>query len=354
MSFTREDLEKSEKTVGQILPVLLDKNGNIIDGFHRKRVNPNWKEERLDIDDALQVLRVRVAVQYRREVPAEEKKGWVKECRRLLRERGQNGTQEEIADCLGLSRQWVDKYDEEPDTYHKTNSNERLPQRSNLLNSNVWGLEDGKIAKGDPHQPDSQFHHGSTPAFVIENLIDYAKPQRVLDTMAGVGTTGYVCEKKGVEVDQFDVYPWPKAGVKEGDAENPPTTKTYDLIFNHIPYLNMVKYGDDEDDLSNFKFDEFLAKMERIFKKNFELLEDDGVYSVLVGDWRHGGQIIPITAHITLLGLKAGFILWDVAIKLSAEQKGKQLQEYRAQKHGYLPQNYDTVLIFKKGGQPNA
>jgi len=38
MSFTREDLERSEKTVGQIYPVLIDKNGKIIDGFHRKRV----------------------------------------------------------------------------------------------------------------------------------------------------------------------------------------------------------------------------------------------------------------------------------------------------------------------------
>jgi hypothetical protein len=47
-------------------------------------------------------------------------------------------------------------------------------------------------------------------------------------------------------------------------------------------------------------------------------------------------------------GLENGFVLWDEAIKLSAEQKGKQLQEYRAEKFGYLPQNYDTVLIFKK------
>jgi len=348
MSFTKEDLEKSEKTVGQIYPVLKDKNGNIIDGFHRKRVNANWKEEVLDVDDPLQILKIRVATQYRRDVPSEEKKTWIKDCRKLLQEKGKSGTQQEIADTLGISRQWVSKYDEEP---IQKQDHSKVTQRSTFPDSNVWGLEDGKIAKGDPEQPDSHFHHGSTPAFVIEKLVEMYKPAKVLDSMAGVGTTKYACEKTPdivQKVDQFDVYPWEKGDVKQGDAENPPTTDKYNLIFNHIPYLNMVKYGEESEDMSNFDLKTFLEKLRRIFQKNHQLLEDDGKYSILVGDWRHGGQIIPLTAHITLLGLECGFVLWDEAIKLSSEQKGKQLQEYRANLHGYLPQNYDTVLIFKK------
>jgi len=43
-----------------------------------------------------------------------------------------------------MSRQWVDKFDDEPDIYHKT---ERLPQRSNVIISNVWGLENGQITR---------------------------------------------------------------------------------------------------------------------------------------------------------------------------------------------------------------
>ena len=69
MSFTREELQESEKSVGQIYPVLKDKNGNIIDGFHRKFVNPDWKEEILDVDDPLTILKIRVHAQYRRLVP---------------------------------------------------------------------------------------------------------------------------------------------------------------------------------------------------------------------------------------------------------------------------------------------
>jgi hypothetical protein len=349
MSFTREDLEKSEKTVGQIYPVLKDKKGNIIDGFHRKRVNPNWKEEVLDVDDPLDVLKIRVATQYRRNVPPEEKKTWVNDCRKLLQAQNKAGTQKEIAEVFGLSIQWVSKYDDEP---IQPNKEHKVPRCGTFPDSNVWGLEDGKVAKGDPKQPDSQFYHGTTPSFVVENLVEMYKPEKVLDTMAGVGTTKYACEKKPEivkKVDQFDIYAWPKGCVQEGDAENPPTNEKYNLIFNHIPYLNMVKYGEDSEDMSNFNLNNFLGKMRRIFERNFSLLQDDGKYSILVGDWRYKGQIIPLTAHLTLLGLQCGFTLWDEAIKLSAEQKGKQLQEYRANKSGYLPQNYDTVLIFKKG-----
>lgn len=350
MSFTREDLEKSEKTVGQIYPVLKDKKGNIIDGFHRKRVDPNWKEEVIETDDPLKVLKIRVACQYRRDVPKEEKSGWINACRTLLIIDGKEGTQQEIAEALGMSRQWVSKFDTAPVHTEKIRV---APQRSANILSNVWGLEDGKITKGDSEQPDSQFHHGSTPAFVVENLIEMYKPEKVLDSMAGVGTTKYVCEKKPdivKKVDQFDINAWEKGDVQRGDAENPPTTEKYNLIFNHIPYLNMVKYSDETQDMSNFNLPSFLEKMRRIFKTNFNLLEADGKYSILVGDWRHGGKIIPLTAYITCLGLECGYVLFDEAVKLSAEQKGKQLQEYRAEKGGYMPQNYDTVLIFKKDG----
>jgi len=39
----RRDLERSEKTVGQLYPVLRDARGRVIDGYHRLDVNPEWK-----------------------------------------------------------------------------------------------------------------------------------------------------------------------------------------------------------------------------------------------------------------------------------------------------------------------
>lgn len=350
-----EDLKLSEKEIGQIYPVILDENGEIIDGYHRKRVNPEWKEVKLPIRDELESLKYRVHLNlFRRKITEEEKQEWIMKCRKILQQRGFKGTQEEIAKALGVSQQWVAKYDPSP---IQPNKPHKVLQRSTLqpeYKYNVWGFKDDSwrslIVKAE--QPRYDFYHGVTPAFIIENLITLYKPRRVLDSMAGVGTTGWVCRKYGIECDQYDIYPFKDGGVMEGDAEKINPGKTYDLIFNHIPYLDMVKYGDNPEDLSNMDEERFYQKLYRIFLKNYELLNDDGVYAVLVGDKRSHGRIIPLTANVTLLGLKAGFILYDEAVKLTGEAESTSgLLQYRSQKFGFMIQCYDTILIFKKAGR---
>src|SRR2546426_388881 len=257
--FRLEDLQDSEKAIGQIYPVLRDDRGEIIDGYHRKRVDPKWKETILKTADAIQTMRLRVHLNLkRRDVPESEKKEWVHRTRELLIETGLKGTQKEIAGALGQSQHWVSLYDEIPTRPHKEHE---ITRRS--ISFNVWGLQPhswkGLVQKADPEQPEKEFYHGLTPAFVIENLLTLYKPKRVLDSMAGAGTTGWVCSKNGIECDQFDLYPF-KENVKLGDAEDPPIKGPFDLIFNHVPYLNMVEYGKDSKDLSNMQLDGFQKK----------------------------------------------------------------------------------------------
>jgi len=40
------DLKISEK-IGQLYPVLVDAEGNVIDGFHRLEADPKWRTEKL-------------------------------------------------------------------------------------------------------------------------------------------------------------------------------------------------------------------------------------------------------------------------------------------------------------------
>jgi hypothetical protein len=249
-----------------------------------------------------------------------------------------------------MTQQWVSKYDLNPTQEQSS----KIQQRGIFFGYNVWGFKDESwrdlVVSGDPNQPDKEFYHGSTPAFVIHQLIQMFQPKTVLDSMAGVGTTGYVSRQyEGIECDQFDVYPYEKYNVQQCDAEHVDTGKTYDLIFNHIPYLDMVTYGDSPDDLSTLNVNEFMEKLKRIFIKNHQLLNKDGVFAVLVGDKRFGGKLFPLTVKTTQIGLDCGFKLFDEAIKLTSEQKSSGLQEYRAAEHGYLAQTFDMVLIFKKG-----
>jgi hypothetical protein len=343
-----EDLKLSEKAIGQIYPVVKTTSGKTIDGEHRKRANPNWKEIILPVDDELESLKLRVHLNIiRRDIETGEKSEWIQRARKLLQQRGKKGTQEEIAEALRMSRQWVAKYDS---VVHHTWSKNSTPW--NFFGYNVWGFKDESwrklIIPGDPNQPDKETYHGHTPSFVIHQLIKMFQPKTVLDSMAGVGTTGYVCKQYGIKCDQYDLYPYPKYEVLEGDAETIDPSRMYDLIFNHIPYLRMFKYGDHPEDLSKMDENHFYDKLKRIFEKNLQLLNKDGVYAVLVGDWRSGGQLNSITAKTTLIGLEAGFRLHDEAIKLTGEMESKSLQEYRAAKGRYLAQTYDTVLIFTR------
>jgi len=344
----KEDLEESEKCVGQIFPVIKDQHGNTLDGFHRKRVNPNWREITMETKDELHALKIRIHANIiRRGIEKKEGYDWVQKARKLLNPNNPNQlSQRELAKILGVSKTWVQEHD--------TWSPPTMENIGYFYGYNVWGFKNESwrnlVIAGDPNQPDKEFYHGSTPAFVIRQLLDMFQPKLILDSMAGVGTTGYVCSNHNpqVECHQFDLYPYEKYGVQQRDAEFIESEKKYDLIFNHIPYLDMVKYGDHEQDLSTMNEKEFFDKLKRIFLRNYYLLAENGVYAILVGDWRFGGKLIPITAKTTLLAQECGFKLYDEAIKLTAEQKGVALQEYRASKFGYLAQTFDTVLIFRR------
>lgn len=101
------DLALSKQKLGALVPVLTDSKGNIIDGFHRKEVDPKWPTVSLPyIKDAVQLSMARLASNVcRREVSAEEKTKLLSNIAELT---GWNP--KEIADALGMSYQWVCRY----------------------------------------------------------------------------------------------------------------------------------------------------------------------------------------------------------------------------------------------------
>ena len=376
-----EDLEQSQKKLGQLIPVLRDKHGNIIDGFHRVKVDPNWKSVKLEhIEDEVQRLAAVIAVNcIRREVKWEEKTKLLDRIAELS-----GWSPKEIAEAIGMSEQWVWKYIS--DKYKNTEMQEKgekgaisryttysdqiiekppeklsaIPEMTDIkpeetpkpTTYNVWGLKEDFplqqiVAEREPIYGLPEFY-GNTSSYVIKELLLKFNPKTVLDSMAGSGTMGDVCKEFGIDCDQYDLNPYPDKGVKVGDATSLKTEKKYDLIFNHFPYWKMVDYGDQETNLSNVNLEDFLELSRKVFLNNKELLSNDGVFAVLIGDIRDKGRLVPLTAHLTMIGLETGFYLFDAAIKLTGGQRSSGIQEYRAEKFGYFAQKYDTVLMFKK------
>jgi hypothetical protein len=68
------DLAKSSKKLGKLYPILKDKKGNIIDGFHRQNADPDWPSITVDtVDDPIKLELARLAVNYcRRAIPKTE------------------------------------------------------------------------------------------------------------------------------------------------------------------------------------------------------------------------------------------------------------------------------------------
>lgn len=101
------DLKLSREKLGALVPILTDAFGNIIDGFHRERTDPNWPRVKIEhITDSVQLSMARLASNVcRREVPAEEKTKLLANIAELT-----GWDAKEISEALGMSYQWVMKY----------------------------------------------------------------------------------------------------------------------------------------------------------------------------------------------------------------------------------------------------
>ena len=66
----------SVKRVGQLYPILVDREGNVIDGKHRLAIDPNWRKEILPwVESRKDLLMARIhANLHRRTVPVEERR----------------------------------------------------------------------------------------------------------------------------------------------------------------------------------------------------------------------------------------------------------------------------------------
>ena len=105
-------LAKSIMQVGYLYPVLKDANGNVIDGYHRLDIDPEWPVKKVDeVRDPVQLAIARlIANVCRRDVPAEEKTEWLGQIAELT-----GWAPKQIAASLPVSYTWVMKY--LPDEY---------------------------------------------------------------------------------------------------------------------------------------------------------------------------------------------------------------------------------------------
>lgn len=127
----------------------------------------------------------------------------------------------------------------------------------------------------------------------------------ILDPFAGGSVRGIVAHKMGYKYTGIELRAEQVESNIEQAAEilpaiNQPTwicgdsdqlldtleDKIYDFIFSCPPYYNLEVYSEDQNDLSNMTYNDFLEKYQSIIKKAFTLLNPGGYAVFVVGDVR--------------------------------------------------------------------
>ena len=108
------DLRLSSKTVGKLYPVLLDRDGNVIDGKHRLVADESWPKIRLEHVgcERERLLARLIGNVVRRTVSSSEKSDTLARLGRIYLEAGERlgKLAYRIAEETGMSYRWVMKY----------------------------------------------------------------------------------------------------------------------------------------------------------------------------------------------------------------------------------------------------
>lgn len=84
----KESLAKSEKVIGQLYPVLVNRKGEVLEGHHRLKSNPKWKRKVVETKSRIEDILVRMHAHHRRRIPQEETRALLIELAQQLKNVG--------------------------------------------------------------------------------------------------------------------------------------------------------------------------------------------------------------------------------------------------------------------------
>lgn len=126
---------------------------------------------------------------------------------------------------------------------------------------------------------------------------------KILDCFAGGSVRGIVAAELGydyygndlrVEQIEANIQNAEEIGIKIpnwycGDSceiQNIVPNQKYDFLFSCPPYADLEKYSDNEKDISNMEYEEFLKAYQTIIKNSCQLLEDNRFACFVIADIR--------------------------------------------------------------------
>lgn len=130
-------------------------------------------------------------------------------------------------------------------------------------------------------------------------------------------------------------------------------TESVQFIIYHPPYWDIVKFSEDERDLSNnASLDSFLDNFGRVIDNTIPLLDKNRYCAVVIGDKYANSEIVPLGFHCMNLFTKRGLKLKAILVKNFEETRAKANQKsiwrYRALASDFYIFKHEYIMVFKK------
>jgi len=223
-------------------------------------------------------------------------------------------------------------------------------------------------------------HGGFVPQVPRQAILRFTKrKETVIDAFLGYGTTLIECRRwgrngVGIEIEneiisigrariegESNLYSVKTPSI-QGDSQNINIVEVLEkekldlssLIILHPPYHNIIKYGENIDNLCNSSSrDLFLINYGQVVKNILDALKSNGYLMVVIGDKYENGEWIPLGFEVMNKTLEFNMRLKSICVKnivnTIAKRNQIQLWKYRALKNGFYNFKHEYVMIFQKG-----
>lgn len=127
----------------------------------------------------------------------------------------------------------------------------------------------------------------------------------------------------------------------------------FQFVIFHPPYWDIVKFSNNENDLSNSSsLDDFLGNLGKVIDNTTQHLEKNRYCAVVIGDKYANSEIVPLGFYCMNLFLQRGFKMKAILVKNFEDTKGKSNQKaiwrYRALAGDFYIFKHEYIFVFKK------
>lgn len=237
------------------------------------------------------------------------------------------------------------------------------PPNFEMENTSIWSFKE----RGDWATHKGDYRGNCSPQVPRNLILKYTKQDDiVLDPFCGSGTTMIECKllkRKGIGIDINEKALKIASNRLNFDYNNEYTPKLIktssinlqkfipsnkiDFVFAHPPYADIIRYSNDiQEDISRMNVNEFLNQMSLFSKECYKVLKKGKICSILIGDIRKRGNVIPLGFYLMNIFIKTGFKLKEIIIK---EQHNCKMTNYWKNKNiDFYLLAHEYIFVFKK------